>query len=831
MSEEPRRSGRATKGHAKASSSPAPNPQKSTKAKKSKSRESQEGDAEEEDDSPIRCICGEDVPGDKRPFIGCEACMAWQHNICMGMPVDEEDIPDHYLCELCEPKEHSETLAALEKGEEIWKVRTAKWKGWKKMSANRRKSRGKGIDDARPPWLKRDVGVEEHEETNDVSAEPEEETGAKRKRASVKTEPKSDAAPPSVESTVVVARPDKRRKSSQAPGKAAKDAETAIVDIDQLPPDRSKGAHALSKVIVEDLQERVKSGFRIPEGHTAKTLGDHYASLIEYALFMNHGKPSEGGYVDQYRTLYQNLKRNKVLIERLLEDSLRADELATMDSSAMASEEQQLEWKLMKEQEDRKTVVMPDEGPRYRSSHKGLEKIEDERMDDFAGIAQPVRERTSNAEDGTGSPTMGDMAAPASPLQGDIDPPGSALASRPSATPGIDRRTSSQHQFDMNSIWQKTSSAQSPTTATGPRPMQMQPRRRSSAMHVQAQSQAEGAKDDPDVDRLLQDDDDSYEPHGYTSDETVVWRGKVVHTGEGEPLVNARFVAGRDMASSAAWRDVLPPKLSVDGRLAIQKAEEYLCGLQWSQNSDVSVLVLTAVDDMVAFNSVFEYFHSRGRYAVVNKDKPALIKDLYIIPVEKGNPLPDHINMLEHNMLKTPAEERMLLATFVVARALGMPQTDSAAGGSPTQQYQAGSNTVGNTNGGGQQPQQQQRLPPHLRTGAPGPAGSPLTASGATFSPAQSTNAPPPPMSGYGVGIPPSPYEQQQQQATYPAAPHANSLVSRILGPRQWDPTALQVMAAQPEISESQLTNLRNILEEDVEARTNVEALARKLGM
>jgi len=359
--------------------------------------------------------------------------------------------------------------------------------------------------------------------------------------------------------------------------------------------------------------------------------------------------------------------------------------------------------------------------------------------------------------------------------------------------------------------------------------MQMQPRRRSSAMHVQAQSQAEGAKDDPDVDRLLQDDDDSYEPHGYTSDETVVWRGKVVHTGEGEPLVNARFVAGRDMASTAAWRDVLPPKLSVDGRLAIQKAEEYLCGLQWSQNSDVSVLVLTAVDDMAAFNSVFEYFHSRGRYAVVNKDKPALIKDLYIIPVEKGAPLPDHINMLEHNMLKTPAEERMLLATFVVARALGMPQTDSAAGGSPTQQYQTGANTVGNTNGGGQQPQQQQHLPPHLRTGAPGPAGSPLTASGATFSPAQSTNAQP--MSGYGVGIPPSPYEQQQQQANYPAAPHANPLVSRILGPRQWDPTALQVMAAQPEISESQLTNLRNILEEDVEARTNVEALARKLGM
>ncbi|TKA41678.1 hypothetical protein B0A55_13697, partial [Friedmanniomyces simplex] len=363
---------------------------KPAKANKSKSKKSQEGDADE-DDGYVRCICGDgNDPRDKRPFIGCEACLAWQHNICMGMPVDEEDIPDHYLCEECEPKEHSETLAALAKGEAIWEVRAAKWKGWKKMSANRRKSRGKGAEDARPPWLKNDVGgAEDDEATNGGSPKPEEETGTKRKRASVKPEPAPDAAPQVEESTGSAARPDKRRKSFQAPRKAATDADTAIVPIDQLPGDRIKGAYALSRVITEDLQDRVKSGFRIPDGHTVKTLGEHYASLIEYALFMNHGKPSDGGYAGQYRTLYQNLKRNKVLIERLLEESLTADELAVMESSAMASEEQQHEWKLMKEQEDRKTVMMPDEGPRYRSSHKGLEKIEDERMDDFGGNAQP----------------------------------------------------------------------------------------------------------------------------------------------------------------------------------------------------------------------------------------------------------------------------------------------------------------------------------------------------------------------------------------------------------------------------------------------------------
>ncbi|TKA52205.1 hypothetical protein B0A55_13193, partial [Friedmanniomyces simplex] len=423
---------------------------------------------------------------------------------------------------------------------------------------------------------------------------------------------------------------------------------------------------------------------------------------------------------------------------------------------------------------------------------------------------------------------------------------GGASARRASAAQGIDRRTSSQHQFDMNNIWQKTASAQSPTTATGPRPLQMLPRRRSSAMPVQEPAHTEGAKDDPDVDRLLADDDYTYEPQGYTEDETVVWRGRLMHTGEGEPLVNARFVAGRDMASTASWRDVLPSKLLVDGRLAVNKAEEYLCGLQWSQNSDVSVLALTAVDDMEAFNRVFEYFSSRGRYAVINKDKPGMVKDLYIIPVEKGGQLPAHINKMEHNTLKPLVEERMLLATFVVARALGVPQIDSTAGGSPTQQqqqqpqYHAGN--LGTANGGQHQPQ---HLPQHLRAGIPGPAGSPLTTSGPTFSPAQSTNAPPPPqpqpISGYGIGIPPSPYEQQQQQQIQqqqtnyppPAPPHPNNnpLIAQLLGPRQWDPTAQQVVAAQPEISEEQLRNLREILEEDVGARTDVEALARKLGV
>ncbi|KAK4549451.1 hypothetical protein LTR36_006448 [Oleoguttula mirabilis] len=841
MSDSTRRSGRANKGvHTKASSSPAPpNPNKPAgKATKTKGKKSAKAEAEEEDgeEDVIRCICGDDNPQDKRPFIGCEACLVWQHNVCMGEPQEEDDVPDHYFCEECRPEEHKETLIALAQGRRIWEERTNQWKQWRKMSASRRKSKGKG-EDAKPTWLKKDVPDEEEPVVEEVAEVAEvQETGTKRKRESVKPESEPVEVQPEPVAEVKPTpqmRPDKRRKSSQAPSKVAADADTAIMDIDHLPPDRKKVAEALSKIIAEDVQDKAKAGFRIPDGHTAKSLGERDAGLIEYSLFMRYGEPTTEKYKSQFRALNANLKKNKVLLERLLAGSLTADDLAGMESKDMASEEAQRERIRMKEELDRQIVaVEEDDGPKMRRTHKGDEVIEDEtyRATDFTSA--PVRERTGMGEDG-GSPVNGQGGA-GSPIQSEATP--LAVDTKRPSHATLDRRASSQ-QFDMNNIWQKT--APSPTT-TGARPMQVPPRRRSSIVQ-QASDQNDGAKDDPDVDRMLQDDDDeNYSPAEYTADDTIVWRGKLVHTGEGEPMVNARFVAGRDLTSTVAWREMLPEKLSIDGRLQVAKAEEYLCGLQWSHSSDVSVIALTPYDDAEAFKAVFEYFQSRGRYAVVNKDKPQMVKDLYIIPVEVGGNLPEHIEKLEHCTIKQPVEERLLLATFVVQRAPGTPQV---ASDTPSGQQPAG------TNG------QQHHLPQHMRSGVQGPAGSPLATNAPTFSPSQQ-NAPP--TAGYGVPVtapsqspfPPNPYnpqpppagpEQQAEAFAYPPQgalqaqptvaiqPHPNPLVAEVLGPYQHAQTAHAILTAAPDIGREKLENLRKILEEDVAARTDMDALSMKL--
>lgn len=718
----------------------------------------------------------------------------------MGEPEDDEDLPEHYYCEQCAPEQHVETVQALERGVKIWETRNKIAQNEKKMGKNR-KSANRGP----PGWLKKNVVPDQDGEPQPEAVKEEsQEKGSKRKRDEIKEEPQAGEKPS--QST----RQDKRRKS------AAPDTETAIVEISKLPTERQKTATALSKIIADEVNVRVKAGaHKLVEGETVKSTGDHLASLIEYELAMNYEDPPNPQYTAQFRNLHANLKRNKALVERLLDESLTAAELATMSSQDMASDEQQKQRAQMKEQLDRQAVAIEQaDGPKYRRTHKGDELIEDENQQQAVQVAppvQPVRERTSivEGEDGNaGSPTTADARSP-------TQPPSKIDTARPSDA-GNPRRQSSQ-QFDMSSIWAKT--AQSPTSSTQPRPMQVAPRRRSS---IKPEQQGGGIKEDADVDRMLQDDDYDL-PNGVSlGPNQVVWRGKLIQTADAtEPRVSARFVAGRDISSSVSWPDLLGNQLSIDGRLSITKAEEYLLSLEWSSTVDISVLALSPLDDDGAFHTVFDYFKSRERYAVVNKDKPSMVRDLYIIPVEVGAELPQHVVAMEYSSFKKPVEERLLLATFVVNRAPEKP----AVAEQEVQQHHAQQHTpMPAANGNGN------HLPVHMR-GAPGPAGSPLNAGQATFSPTHHQGQ----MPTAGYGMPPNPYTPGQQQQPPPdmyqqtPPPSANPLVNEILGGLQHAPSAQAIVQAQPDANRQQLEHLRRILEEDPATRTNLEALSARL--
>lgn len=141
--DEPRRSVRATKGQHKAhegSEEPAPKPKvgKSKGSKKAAEPEPEEDDDDGED--VIRCVCGHNVDDlDDMAFIACDECEVWQHNICMGVPLGEDEQPEHYYCEQCHPEDHKDLIKAIKNGEKPWLERQKAAKAAK----NRRKSGGK----------------------------------------------------------------------------------------------------------------------------------------------------------------------------------------------------------------------------------------------------------------------------------------------------------------------------------------------------------------------------------------------------------------------------------------------------------------------------------------------------------------------------------------------------------------------------------------------------------------------------------------------------------------------------------------------------------------
>lgn len=106
---------------------------KSTKKSKKAAAKEEEGD---EDEDPIRCVCGatSSPPDDPDPWVGCDKCRAWQHNVCVGISTFEEDVPEVYLCEQCGPEFHKPLLEAMKKGLKLWEVRR------KEYNAHRPKS-------------------------------------------------------------------------------------------------------------------------------------------------------------------------------------------------------------------------------------------------------------------------------------------------------------------------------------------------------------------------------------------------------------------------------------------------------------------------------------------------------------------------------------------------------------------------------------------------------------------------------------------------------------------------------------------------------------------
>ncbi|KAI9925200.1 hypothetical protein AWENTII_011661 [Aspergillus wentii] len=890
MADEPRRSGRSTKGQHKNLDMVTETPAKKSKSKGQLKEKTSKPSAEptpapsEEEEEIIRCICGEyeEEEDVERDMICCDQCSAWQHNDCMGLTFAKGEEPDQYFCEQCKPENHKVLLDKIARGEKPWeeaaekrrkeaeekKSRRRKGKrGGKKgrpsesrpseprpsesrpsesrpseprpseprpsepkteastpaptaptapsatpVSAGRtsippappsatpvREEKNGDVGDARPASTQKRK-FDEHQETT-----PSEETGPKLKQQRV--------SPPAKEVTPIEAKEPQVKAGSQAPAsRQGSVAETVTATAEELwkpedisNPARRSAATALVKLFVDQISEAQKRGsFSLPKGKPAEDFARQLGISIENAMYQSicggSGEPTEP-YKLQLRTILFNVKKNVSLRDRLLVGSLLPDALSKMSSQDMASEELQQKDAEIKREAERQHIIVQEQGPRIRRTHKGEELVEDEAhtvASEPVFSAAPARRSIADAD---GSPTATSPTSPGTKQQSE-----SRESRKPAKPQTIDTKMTDAADHD-----QRFPSIHSPGGADHD---QVFPE---VSTHIREPLPTGKVQADAEIDHLLRDDEEPdsppYSPKEY-QEEGAVWRGKVSMNTIAEFSSSAKHVGGADLSGRIPWSQLAPSTLLVDGRIDIQLASNYLCGLRFSLTTDVSVISIARPEvstERTSFDKLFNYFQERKRYGVVGKHPFPAVKDTYIIPIEAGSTKkPEFIELLENNALEDPTPERVLLVVFVVK--------------------------TGDSNTPSVQP------PSHHPSQEPPASASPLTVAAGTpqaqfFTPGPRSASQP------FVGTPatPIPYNQQPlqhpkpqsapqfQQGSAQAAATGMAAAISIFGPQINAPAVQQLLQQAPNIDPTQLLIVRDILQRRPDTASSYEKMTEAL--
>ncbi|KAG0158105.1 hypothetical protein PDIDSM_5618 [Penicillium digitatum] len=825
--DEPRRSGRATKGQHKNLELPD-DPAKKGKSKSPKEKSAKlsaeltpgPSEAEREEEEIIRCICGEyeEEEDVERDMICCDQCSAWQHNDCMGLTFMKGQEPDQYYCEQCRPENHTTLLAKINAGEKPWEDVAENRRKEAEEKKSKRKKGKKGGRKGRPSESRTDASTPARTAPSttpgpsgspapavlavSVSAEPEKNGYAFDSRRSSTNKRKLEEAveAENVNTSISLLHHThdahsfiyqgplvkQQRVSPQSTPAAIPEATApqiktdtsleapAIGALEELMPARKSVATHLIKLFVDQITAALKAGsFTLRVNQSVEDLAQQLALSIEDAMYESicgrSGEPNES-YKAQLRSIMFNVKKNASLRDRLIIGSLSPKLLSQMTTAEMASEELQQKDAEIKREADRHHIIVQEEGPRIRRTHKGEELIEDEHHSANESVFSRGPRRIV-AEDG--SPTN---KGPTSPM---------GLQQAKTETDEYVRGLSPEGAHHDH-VFPEVAPAIYEPLPSG---------------RVQA---------DAEIDQLLRDDEPyspPYSPKDF-DDDGAIWRGKVTMPPIGEFSSSAKHVGGADLSGRIPWSQLAPSTLVVDGRIDIRRATDYLCGLQFSKSTDVSVIAISSPDqptDRAGFDKMFEYFHSRGRYGVIGKHPLPAVKDTYIVPMEIGTTtMPEFIELLDNITLEAPITQRMLLTVFVVK--------------------------TGESNPSSVQP------PSHQASQEPPLSTSPTVAAATPHQPQFSAGiAPTPPSHFGGFNLNPAVYGQQAPVQQAHATPqHQLGLTGlpaavQVLGPQVDAPAIQQLLKTAPNVDMAQLGVVRDILARQPAAATHYDTLMQAL--
>jgi hypothetical protein len=464
--------------------------------------------------------------------------------------------------------------------------------------------------------------------------------------------------------------------------------QTEIVkDVSQLINGVRKGVATLFvNAFIEYYTQHSKDGeITLKPNETADSSGKKLAIAVEHALYMElSGQTADPSpeYRARARSNIFNLKQNPELRVKILTGDITPEAFATMSSEEMAPEEMQKLNEELKKEAEKQAILVTDDGPRIRRTHKGEELVGDteahEHNDSIFTAAVP-RARETDGEIDMREVTPAEESEPEIMEVELPETISHEVTKSPSVVPkplkidtekkAPERRAS---QFNINDIWSNVKStdsekhkilsgpyAGSPTMLQGPVTPQL---------------------DDPEIDNLLKDEDiDSppYSPPGHEGDDDSeqIWRGTVLMNNIAEFKARAHYFGGVNVSSRVPWAQLLAPTVIIDGRIDTERANNYLCESHYATSTDVVVIRIVPSNDLTSqqeFHRLCDYFSARSRYGVIGKDHTAPIKDIYILPVEAHTTeLPAILKAVPgvDDKLRALINERVLLLTSVIKAA------------------------------------------------------------------------------------------------------------------------------------------------------------------
>jgi hypothetical protein len=546
---------------------------------------------------------------------------------------------------------------------------------------------------------------------------------------------------------------------------------------------RRKVAEHLIGIFKEQVASAQKQGaYSLPPEKTDEDVARFLGLSIEHAMYAvtcgGSGEPNDA-YRSQFRAITFNLKANSSLRDRLLNGSLAPAALATMTSQDMASEEQQQKDAEIKRAAEKQHIIMQEQGPRIRRTHKGEEVIDG---DGQAGTSESIFSSTAVRR-----PTLdAESSIPESPT-GTKGPQPSESTAKPSVETHVAANGDAMRSHSPGFSTQDGLFPEVPAHLHQPMPV---------GGKVQA---------DEEIDNLLKDEDVESPPYSPKDLQAGgdIWFGKLGMSAIAEFRTTGRHIAGADLSGKIPWSQLAPSSLVVDGRIDIELASKYLCGLRFSNSTDVTVMAIAAPhqpSERAGFDKLFNYFTERNRYGVVGKHPLAAVKDVYVIPVDAGaSPKPEFIQLLENNTLEDPTPDRVLLVVFVVKTKDSTPSEQATPYHNGQAVPPVVASPLGTTPFTQNLQQQQFASPtPASRQGSQaalsGPAGSP---------PLNGNGHPTPqfPPQQVPAGLPP-----QQPPLVGPAA------AAHVLGPQANAPAIQELLLKAPSADITQLNIVREII-------------------